>query len=131
MEPLSLRAHHVNSAKLLSRTPKEQIIEEMKKFGYIENTSDSFVNIVYSNLQEYFQKLSNKINLTVGGLDVICENCIKGKIGLCDPNGQEDYNIFLSGNSFGESADIQILDKYGLKAEKIYTVGEIREAAKF
>jgi len=131
MEPLLLRAHHINSAKLLFRTPKEQIIEEMRKFGYIEHSSDSFVDIVYENLQQYFKKLSNKLRLAVGGLDIICESCVKNKKGLCKPNKTEEYNIFLGAKSFGKGADIEILDKYGLEANKVYTVNEIRNTANF
>lgn len=131
MEPLLLRAHHVNSAKLLFRTPKEQIIEEMKKFGYIEQASDSFIGVVYSNLREYFQKLSNKLRLAVGGLDIVCENCVKHQTGICEPNKTHEYNIFLGTNSFGKAADIEILDKYGLEINRIYTVGEVKKAANF
>ena len=131
METLTLRAHHINSAKLLFQTPKEQIIDEMKRFGYIENNTNSFINIVYSNLYEYFQRLSNKLKLTVEGLDVICENCIKLQKGICNPNNKEEYYPFLSGSSFGKGADIQILEKYNLQDGKIYTVGELRKKLDF
>lgn len=131
MESLSLRAHHINSAKLLFRMPKKKIIEAMKRFGYIEHQSDSFVNIVYSNLHKYFQKRSNKLNLTVGGLDIICENCSRNQKGTCHPEDQKEYNIFISVNSSGKDADVKILDKYGLEANKIYTVDEIRKMANF
>jgi len=131
MEPLILRAHHINSAKLLSRMPRREVIDAMERFEYIEHPSDSFINLVYTNLQKYFQELSSLLVLTVGGLDIICESCIKHQKGTCETNKTGEYNLFLSENSFGKSADIQILDKYGLNAGRIYTVNEVRKAANF
>lgn len=103
----------------------------MGEFEYIDNQFDPFINIVYRNLKDYFERLSQKIRLKIGGLDIICESCKKHERNICKPNRTGKYSIFSSGNSYGRDADVQILDKYGLKIDRTYTVKEIRQAANF
>ena len=131
---LVLRAHHLQSAKLLHRIPRELVVRALIAREYIHDGTDAFVDFVYRTLKKGFSDLSKEVQLQVGGLDIICTECPKHKTRTCTPESPQTNRIvgevFLRDYAPGK-LDTETILKYNLNPKRIYTIGELREIMSF
>jgi hypothetical protein len=130
--PITIRAHHIGSAKALFRLSKENILSWLIDTGYIQSQKDPFIETAYE-LKTLFES-QGKIKLQIGGLDFVCEKCPKYKNSKCNPNKPQEEIVgrtFLMGNYEGPLSDTDILNKYHLSLEKEYTPDELRKIMNF
>ncbi len=101
------------------------------EFEYIQTPEHKFVDLIYS-YKELFKNPKQRFKVKVGGLDFICENCPKYKNQTCNPNNPK----LMVGAAFlitpkKRLTDSQVIKKYGLEEDEIYTTKELREKLKF
>ena len=131
---LTLRAHHLESTKLLHQIPRDLIVRVLIESEYIPNKNDAFVDFIYHTLKKGFGDLSRQVKLQVGGLDEICIACPKHQTGICTPESPHNNRIvgavFLRDYESGEK-DLKTIARYNLDPEKIYTIQELRKIMDF
>ncbi len=129
---LTIRAHHLKSAKALFKLPRGVIIGQLITHGYIDSPSHPFVGLVY-RFKGIFER-NPRIKLKIGGLDVLCSHCPKYARGDCDPDNPRRGAVkpaFLRGDYEGPLSDMETIEKYNLDTGRTYTVEELKGIAAF
>lgn len=129
---LTIRAHHVESAKALFEVSREAMVASMIRLNYVDSENHPFVDLVY-RFKRLFER-NARFKLKIGGIDVLCENCPVYHRGDCDPNKLQERVVgaaFLSGSYEGPLSDEDIVGKYNLDLKKTYTAAELRKLAGF
>jgi hypothetical protein len=132
-KPITLRAHHVQAAKLANKTSEEVFTEiGLIRLGYIDTSDHPFKKIAYDGLKKLFENPNNEIRVTVGGLDRLCNACPRREEGKCNPENPRTGLARMSLEFYETSqADEEIIEKYELQKDQVYTVKELREKLKF
>jgi len=134
--PISIRGHHLESAKQVTNISKNVHARLLMIGEYIKHSKDPFVDVAYTQLKELFSNPKNLLKILAGEKDFICDSCpIDGKVSSCIGAKIEIPQYFWdpehTHRSYGEKTDQEILEKYNLKANEIYSVRDVRKIMKF
>jgi len=130
---LKIRAHHVETARILYPFTKERVKKTLVNGEYIKEENHPFATLIEQYLA-LFSNPSQEFKLKIGGLDFICKRCPKRKRKACNPFKQEKRILgpaFYNGNENIKGRDSEIVEEYDLDINKTYIVEELKKIFKF
>ncbi|MBT7237464.1 DUF1284 domain-containing protein [Candidatus Woesearchaeota archaeon] len=130
-QPVRLRGHHLSRIDGFDMS-REDYGKLMVKTGYSEDPEDSFATATYDFLHGLKQHPQQKVLVTAGEPDFICQRCPESKKAQCvdhNPKANPLYNtVFWDESMSPKNRDEELANKEGLEIGRVYSVDEIIKA---
>jgi len=131
-EPVSVRGHHLSRIGALD-VDFDSYARMLMDEGYVAKRKEPFVKNSYDFLKRLRDDKDQKIRVVAGEFDTICNVCPSGKKATCvdhNPEAHKLYGTPFWDKNISTNRDQALIDKFGLKTGREYTVREILEATK-
>lgn len=121
--PIIIRAHHLESIKLLYTLPRDLIIRALIELGYIKSSQDSFLDYVYKETERIFSNPRARLKISIGGLDFLCQECPIRRRDECAPENPGRAKTLFLARYEGPETDEKTVQKYKLTGQDFTAQG--------